>query len=79
MTNDELIYAVCETMAQLEEYRTQILDRYRGKIFRAYGKKSFQVERVEIKHGSIWVCGSILKKDRTPHAKHEYGLPIGDI
>ena len=78
MTDDELIYAASEAMAQVEEYRLQILERYRGKVVKAYGEKLFQVERADIADGGIQLRGSLLKKDGSPHARNEYGVPVGD-
>ena len=78
MTDDELIYAASEAMAQVEEYRLQLQERYRGKVVKAYGDKVFRVARAEIKYGGIQICGPILKRDGTPHARHEYGASVGE-
>ncbi|MFA5951541.1 MAG: hypothetical protein WC807_14780 [Hyphomicrobium sp.] len=78
MTTDELIYAVNEAISQVEEYRQQILERHRGKIVKAYGEKVFRVDSAAFQHGHIWLRGSILKKDGTAHARHDYGLPVDD-
>lgn len=80
MTDDELIYAADETFAQLQQYADALEARHKGKIARAYSGKLFRIERAEIRnyHG-IWLRGSMLRKDGTPHARQEYGMPASDI
>lgn len=80
MTDDELTYAADETFEQLKQYAAALEERHKGKIAKAYSGKLFRIERAEIRnyHG-IWLRGAMLRKDGTPHARQEYGMPASDV
>lgn len=65
MTDDEMLYGASETVEQLHEYERLLGLRHHGKIVKAYGSKTFQVDGVEYKHGHLSLVGFVLKVDGT--------------
>lgn len=77
MTDDEMLYAANETVEQLKEYQEQLLKRHCGKIAKAYGSKTFQVDGVEYAHGHLSINGFVLKANGTCGVRR-YGVWIED-
>lgn len=78
MTDDELTYAIHETLATLEDFMKEVLAHYRGKNIRC-GKKYFCVKDVELKYETVWLSGPLINKDGSLDARRRGGVEFDDI
>ena len=83
MTNDEILLGLDSIWGQIEDYRTMLESRLRGKKVEYYGNvfriTSVRAEFFSNGEGAVYARGPILKKDGQPHAKNTGSMRVDKL